>query len=96
MDIGIRILFEETLNWDLISIIISNSIDKNKISKVKIRPILMKDELLFQASEYIAEKVFHTNYTGKDLLNKLPEWLDGLFKQVEIVTKQGNATISNA
>lgn len=93
MDIAIRKLFEETLDRNLTGIIISNSIDKDRVSKVKIRPVLMKEDLYYQASEYIAEKVFHTNYTSSELLNKLPEWLDELFKQVEIVTKQGKAII---
>lgn len=93
MDIEIKKLFEDVLNKELTSIIISNSIDKDRISKIKIRPVLMKEDLYYQASEYIAEKVFHKNYTSSELLDQLPEWLEELFRQVEIVTQQGNATI---
>jgi SAM-dependent methyltransferase len=93
MDISIRKIFEKTVNWDLISIIISNSTSKDKITKIKIRPVLIKKELHFQVSEYIGEKIFHTNYIQENLLEKLPDWFDGLFHQAEIVTKQGKATI---
>ncbi|HWT74915.1 MAG TPA: SAM-dependent methyltransferase [Mobilitalea sp.] len=93
MDISIVKLFEETINWELNSIIISNSTDKEKISKVKIRPVLIKEELHFQASEYIGEKVFHTNYSKEELLAKLPDWFEEIFKQAEIVTRNGNATV---
>jgi len=93
MDVAIRKLFEETINWDLSNIIISNSTNKERSTKVKIRPILMKEELYFQASEFIGEKVFHTNYTREEILDKLPEWFESLFRQMEVITKKGNATL---
>lgn len=93
MDIAIKKLFEDTLNRDLTNIIISNSTDKEKMSKIKIRPVSIKEGLYYQASEYIGAKVFHKNYTRDDLLEKLPEWLEELFRQVEILTNRGNATI---
>lgn len=93
MDIAIKDLFEETVNWDLTNIIISNSTNKEKVSKIKIRPVLIKDELYFQASEYIGEKVFHANYTQEEILLRLPEWFEGLFRQAEIITKKGKATL---
>jgi SAM-dependent methyltransferase len=93
MDISIRKIFEKTVNWDLVSIIISNSTNKDKIAKIKIRPVLIKKELHFQVSEYIGEKIYHTNYLREDLLEKLSDWFDGLFRQAEIVTKQGKATL---
>jgi SAM-dependent methyltransferase len=93
MDISIRKLFDETLDWNLTGIIISNSTDKEKVSKVKLRPVLIKEELQFQATEYIGPKVFHSNYTKMNLLDKLPDWFDGLFHQAEITTKKGTATI---
>ncbi len=93
MDIVIRKLFEDIINRDLTGVVISNSTDKVRISKVKIRPILLKDELSYQASEYSGEKVFHSNYTTDGLINKLPDWFDDLFRQAEIMTKKGKVTL---
>ena len=93
MDIAIRNLFENIADIEMRGVIISNSADKNKCAKVKIRPILIKEELYFQASEYIGEKVFHKNYNRDELLNKLPDWFESLFRQAEITTKNGNATL---
>ncbi|MDF2944766.1 MAG: hypothetical protein K0S01_3624 [Herbinix sp.] len=93
MDIAINKIFIETLNRDLLSVVISNSTEKDKIAKIKIRPILIKEELYYQASEYIGDKIFHNNYKKDELLIKLPSWFDGLFRQAEIVTKKGKATI---
>lgn len=93
MDIAIRNMFEETINQDLTGIVISNSTNQEKISKVKIRPVLIKDALQFQASEYIGEKVFHQNYSRDSLFDKLPDWFDSLLRQAQITTKNGIATI---
>lgn len=93
MDNAIYKLFEEVLNKELISIIISNSTDKERISKIKIRPVLLRGELCFQASEYIGVKIYHSNYRKEELLLKLEDWFEGLFRQAEISTKAGSATL---
>ncbi len=93
MDIAITKAFEDTIDIDLVQAIISNSSDKNRIIKVKLRPVMVKKELLFQASEYIGQQIFHSNYNKKELMAKLPEWFDGLLHQAEIITKQGKVTI---
>lgn len=93
MDIAVKNIFEETINKDLLSVVISNSTKREMITKVKIRPVLIKEELFYQASEYIADKIFHINYKKEDLLDKLPSWFDGLFRQAEIDTKLGKATV---
>jgi SAM-dependent methyltransferase len=93
MDIAITKIFEDTIGIDLVQAIISNSSDKSRITKVKLRPVMVKKELLFQASEYIGQQIFHSNYTKQELMTKLPEWFGGLFHQAELITKQGKTTI---
>lgn len=93
MDQQITLLFENTLNTELIGITISNSSDKEKIKKVKIRPVLLKNELYYQISEYIGDKVYHSNVNKEELINTLPKWFEGLFHQAEIVTVKGQATV---
>ena len=93
MDKAINKIFDDTMNIDLLQVIISNSVDKNRIAKVKIRPVVLKKELFFQASEYIGQQVFHTNYNKDELIAKLPDWFSSLLRQAEITTKQGKATI---
>lgn len=44
----LRILLQKILNKDLQQIILSNSRNPEQIQKVKIRPVLIRDELLFQ------------------------------------------------
>lgn len=96
MDEKIYKAFEANCNGELKQIIISNSTDAQLITKVKIRPILIKKELLFQVTEYRGTKVFHQNYTKEQLLDNLDQWFEGLFKQVEIksLIAQTNILIS--
>lgn len=93
MDNNIIKVFDEILNRDLLYLVISNSTNKELVDKIKIRPILLKGELLYQVSEFRKDKVFHNNYEKKELLLKLPSWFEGLFKQAEIKTKQGQVII---
>jgi SAM-dependent methyltransferase len=103
MDAKIQKVFVEMLNEDLQTIIISNSTQKEKIAKIKIRPILLKGDLAFQVSEYIDTKVFHSNYGKEEVILRLPEWFQGLFRQAELtargkqaillISKKGKATV---
>lgn len=103
MDDKIYQVFENNLNEELKQIIISNSMDAKVIDKIKIRPVLIKKSLNYQATEYRQTKVFHQNYTKEEILSKLPDWFEGLFKQVEmkslsaqtniLISKKGVATV---
>lgn len=93
MDQNISNIFEETLDNNLVNIIISNSTNKEQVLKIKIRPVILKGTFYFQVSEYKGVKIFHTNYSKEELIVKLPEWFEGLFKQVEIKTSTNQITI---
>lgn len=54
-------ILEEQLTADLSQIIISNPRRAALAQKVKIRPVLLKEELNFQVTEYKGKQVFHEN-----------------------------------
>ncbi len=93
MDQIIRKTFEEAIKNQVTSIIISNSSDREKVNKIKIRPVMLKEVLYYQVSEYIGTQVFHTNYQIEELYTLLPNWFEGLFRQAEITTRRGNVII---
>lgn len=93
MDSNIVKAFEQYINEKLEQVILSNSTDPERIKKVKIRPVLIKGEVLFQITEYCGQKVLHQNVTGTEVLEKLEEWFTGLFKQAQISAKDANVTI---
>ncbi|MBS4868768.1 MAG: hypothetical protein KHZ95_03585 [Eubacterium sp.] len=55
------------------NIIISNPIKKSedKANKVKVTPILLKDKLNYQISEYIGQKVIHKNTDTDNILTEI-------------------------
>lgn len=93
MDASIAKAFEQYINENLEQVIISNSTEADRISKIKIRPVLLKGELLFQVTEYCGQKVLHQNLSKNDVLASLENWFEGLFKQAQINTKEAVVTI---
>ena len=64
----IKTLCEECIGKDLYQIIISNPQKNSEISKVKVRPVMLKESIVFQVTETRGAQVFHENYK-KELVN---------------------------
>ena len=89
----IRDLCEEYIGKDLYQIVISNPQKNVEISKVKIRPIMLKDSLVFQATETIGAQVFHQNYEKSELVSKIERYMESSFKQMELTATSMQATV---
>ena len=57
-------ILDKYLTTDLKQIIASNPRKKEGATKIKIRPVLIKEELYYQVSSFIGTKVFHENSTS--------------------------------
>ena len=88
----LKILLQKILNKDLQQIILSNSRHPEQIQKVKIRPVLIREDLLFQETAYRGTQVFHENYTAEQLIDRICEALQEQFRQGEFTTKGLKAT----
>ena len=88
----LRILLQKILNKDLQQIILSNSRNPEQIQKVKIRPVLIRDELLFQETRYKGTQVFHENYTAAQMTDGICAALQEQFRQGEEYRKNGGLT----
>ena len=75
-------LLSQILNKDLVQIILSNSQDKEFAAKVKVRPVLIKGELLFQETLYRGTQVFHENYDGAAMVVRVETLLTETFRQI--------------
>ena len=62
MNEEMKTLLTEVMDHGLYQIIISNARRKDELSKVKIRPVILKGVLLFQETVYRGTKVLHENY----------------------------------
>ena len=88
-------LLDKSINKNLLDITISSKRKKTGESadKVKIRPVLLKDELKFQASEFIGRKVIHENYSSDEIKLRIIKYLSDEFKQAQITMTDASATI---
>ncbi|MBD5470935.1 MAG: SAM-dependent methyltransferase [Lachnospiraceae bacterium] len=90
-------------NEKILTMIASNPRDREKIQKLKIRPVLKKEELWYQAESFIGTKVFHKNIPGNELADFVADAMRNDFKQLEakterhslivLVSKKGKVTI---
>lgn len=86
-------LLDYFINEHLLQIIVSNPVEKNHIQKIKIRPMLLKGELLYQAEAFTQKQAFHKNHTDLEVRSYLKEQLAGNFRQAEVLSALGNATV---
>ena len=103
IDREVKKLLEETVNGGLYQIVLSNARDRDKAFKVKIRPVMLKNTLMFQETSYRGTKVFHENYQDLEMIPRIGNYLFQDFKQCEIehtnmkavilVSKKGKMTV---
>lgn len=89
-------ILEEQLSEELAQIIISNPRRAALAQKIKIRPVLLKDELNFQITEYKGKQVFHENLKKEDASEYITNQMENFFGQMvlESSTKTVNMLVS--
>ena len=82
----LRDILQESFNRDMISAVISNPREKGGTTKIKIRPVLRKEMLVFQCEEYRNNQAFHINLDEREAAeyveNRMLE-----FKQMQLETR---------
>lgn len=95
-------LLTNHLNKDFITAILSNPRDKEMASKVKVRPLMQKDQLVFQLETFRNNQAFHENLPAKEAAETLLIHMDNMkqmqFETVQfvytvLVSKKGKVTI---
>lgn len=86
-------LLEEILNIDLQQIVLSNTRDEAQGTKVKVRPVLLKGDLVFQETLYRGTQVFHENCNRDTIKKHIVDYLGRLFKQGEFTGDKLRATV---
>lgn len=80
-----------SLNEQLLKITISNPRKAEEIRKYAIRPVLLRERLLFQMESFTKTQVFHENLDAEQTIRRLEEILPN-YKQVLIQTVDGDTT----
>lgn len=96
-------ILELVLNWELVDMTMSNRKQAGEIQKIKVRPVIIRDNLIFQAAQYTKTQVFHQNIGGDEIKNWILHMIRDEFKQTQIRMpdreytvlsgKKGNVTI---
>lgn len=86
-------LLQDTVDSGLYQMILSNPREKGKAFKIKIRPVIVKNRMLFQETVYEGTKVFHENYESGDIISHIEEALTYDFKQCEVEHKTCKAVV---
>lgn len=84
---------ENLLTENLYQIIISNPRNKEGTFKIKIRPIMIKESLLFQETVFAGTRVLHDNFEGKDILERILSYMRADFKQLEAESRREKVTV---
>ena len=85
-------LFNTVLNKDFIRAVISNPREKGGIVKVKIRPLELKGQLVFQFESFTAKQAFHKNLDRDAAVQEL-SGCAGEFRQMQIETADAEYTV---
>lgn len=89
----IRNQLEYFIDENLTYAIASNPVQKDGIIKVKLRPMMIKGEPVFQAEEFCNNQAFHKNFKREDAVDYLLSLTDGQLKQVEVLSLKGTLNI---
>lgn len=94
---------EKIVTDQLYRLIVSKPFVKGEITKVVVRPVMIKGRLLFQATSYVGTKVLHHNYSGREMVERLQHYLQEEFGQLEaecadcrmtiLTNKKGTVTV---
>ncbi len=88
---ALRKVLEEFLDEGLEQLILSNPADRKSLSRVRLRPVMLRGSLVFQAEEQRGVQAFHRNFTAGEAAAYVEEMLDGVMRQMELTHGKGTA-----
>ena len=101
----IKELLENILDDNLLQIMVSGKKSNVVINKIKLKPLLIKNEIQFQAAEYTDKQVFHKNLNREQAVFYILEKMEMDYKQMQVettktlhsvlVSKKGKCTIKS-
>lgn len=96
---GLELFLDEGLE----RLLLSHPTEPSGCSRSRIRPLLLKGELVFQAEEQIGKQAFHRNLTKEEAVAYVCQMLNKNFRQAEmsgihgtgvvLVSKKGKITV---
>ena len=89
----VKQILDKYLDRNLRQIVISGARKKDGISRVRIRPVLIKEKLMFQCTKTLGPKEFHENHEKTETIVLAEEWLLNGFRQLQLESMKGTVNI---
>ena len=83
----LKSVLDKSFNIDFVPAVLSNPREKDGTVKVKIRPVMKQDRLLFQCEEYRNNQAFHLNLEAEATSEYVENQMK-VFKQMQMETRQ--------
>ena len=89
----VKQILDKYLDRNLRQIVISGARKKDGVSRVRIRPVLIKEKLMFQCTRTLGPKEFHENHEKTETIVLAEEWLMNGFRQLQLESMKGTVSI---
>ena len=89
----VKQILDKYLDRNLRQIVISGARKKDGVSRVRIRPVLIKEKLMFQWTRTLGPKEFHENHEKTETIVLAEEWLMNGFRQLQLESMKGTVSI---
>ena len=88
----LRQLLQENLNIEFISAVLSNPRNKDGAAKIKVRPLMKDEKLLFQLEVFQNNQAFHTNAEAGEAVSLILGHMENM-KQMQLETRHDLYTV---
>ena len=84
---------KELITPALADITISNPVKEESLNKIKIRPMELKGQTMYQIEEFTKTQAFHKNVTLQELQETFPAYFENRFRQAQLSSSQEEVQI---
>lgn len=82
-------VLDRYLDMELLQIVLSGARTKDGVSRIRIRPVIIREELLFQCTKTAGTKELHENLKKSKALLRIDQWLREDFRQLQLESGKG-------
>lgn len=82
-------VLDRYLDMELLQIVLSGARTKDGVSRIRIRPVIIREELLFQCTKTAGTKELHENLKKSEALLRIDQWLREDFRQLQLESGKG-------
>lgn len=86
-------ILDRYLDSALCQIVLSGAKNREEISKIRVRPVLLKERLMFQAAKTVGTKEIHENREKEEISELIQRWMRENFKQMQLDSEKGSVSI---